>query len=271
MSWLSEFVDGVSNAVDSTFTPIARELSRGDVGRFIGKQVTDTGKVLKTPFIVASDVARGDLKQAGKSLSAGAGSALQAGSYGSTYLAQDNKKLFKDAGKYTLGLTADFADYSSAAGSLSAERNLTSDEIWGSLRFGSKVATVAAGVAYAPQITSFGKAAGAASKDVALYGGAAKALASGDPSKAADIISPGLGDTFNSYLPQFPTLSPDLTSLYNDFFNPSGTQGAPGNQNSYSTGPSGAPEAPKSAGLSPALIIAMIGFAGFFFMKRSRS
>lgn len=271
MSWVSEFIDGASEAVSDVFTPIARELSRGDIGRFVGKQVTDTGKVLKTPFIVASDVARGDIAQAGKSLSAGAGSAINAGSMGGTYLAQDNKQAFKSAGKYTLGLTSDYADYASAAGSLSAERNLTSDEIWGSLRFGSKVGAAAYAVAYAQQISGAAKSAGAAGKDVALYGGAAKALAAGDPSKAAELISPGIGDTFNSYLPQIPPLSQDLTDLYNDFFNPSGTDGAPGNQNSYSTGPSGSPEAPKAAGMSPALIIAVIGFAGFFLMKRSRS
>ena len=222
---------------NSLLNQAGRAVNRSDLGRYVGRSTRDLGNVVIQPIVATSDLLRGDTEQAGRSLGAGIGSAANLGTSGSSYLAQDNKSLYKDKrlSSATLGLSSDYADFSSAANSAVHQRNLTSDEIHGTARLGVKAGLIATGAYYMPQIKS-GYAAttgflSGTGKDLALIGSTAKAAQTGDVAGVINNIAPGLTD----YIPQVPPTSPEFSDIFKDILDPSGSRGAPGNTSSYST------------------------------------
>ena len=265
------FLEDFDNAVGTNFSgngpsnsllnQIGSQIKTSDPGRFIGRAGTDLGNVVKTPFVAASDLLRGDTQQAGRTIGSGLGSMGNTLSLGTNYLVQDNKQTFKRIGAYDpTGIVSDYTDYASAQGSLVQQRNLTSDEIWGSARFGSKALAIGGVASNWNSISSWWN--GGAAKDAAL---ASTALKSGKPGDVLNAVSPGLGDTFNSYLPSQPDWLPDLTSLF-PTMNSGGAQ--PSFNQSGASDPGPAPISAGIGGASAALVLLAIG--GAMLMKGKR-
>lgn len=268
MGW--DLVEAIDNAVGTNFSgngpgnsiinQLGSQIKRSDPGRLIGRIGTDTGNVLTSPFVAASDLLRGDTEQAGRTLGRAAGSTGNLISMGGNYLAQDNKEMFKRIGaKDPTGLVSDYTDFTSAQGSLVQEKNLTSDEIWGSARFGSKALAIGGVYANAGEISSWWN--GGAAKDAAL---ASTALKSGKPGDVLNAVSPGLGDTFNSYMPEQPSWLPDL----NDLFRPiNSSEAAPAFNQSGASDP-GQGYMSAGGGISVGLVI--LAIAGALIWKAKR-
>jgi len=307
MGFLDDVVKGVSHlgndvlhAVDNgigtnlsgrgpggLLTNVGKEFNRSDVGRFVGRAGTDFGNVVKSPFIATSDLLRGDTEQAGRSLGKGIGSAARLGSAGTLYLAEDNKEKFRQAGKYTFGLTSDFAGVAGASRSAIEEQNISKADLNDTLRFGSKALAIGTGVYYAKEIgagaqsayqSTIGgaKAVGSSlpslstAKDVATIGLLAGA---GKGTKAAEVAAKLTG--LDEYLPQVPKLDPQLSDAYKSIVDASKGLGAVGgsksytpNQSNFSSGTTTIPadSQVKEAGLGLGTMALII--AGIYFLKK---
>jgi len=212
MSWLSDFVSNpvqtvaapVQKAVETVTAPVAKvvsDASKGDVGKFVSQVAGDTGRVLASPFEVASDLSRGDIQHAQQSATKGFGSSadlvLGGMNPGGGYILQQNPSLLssKELDKYTLGMSSDYAGTLSGARSAADSGQVSSGDQNSIMRWLAKVGLIGASVSAAPKIKAYfsqtksAEAADAAAKstpwseigkDTLLYGGIAKAVSTGN-------------------------------------------------------------------------------------------
>lgn len=260
---------------DNVLAPIQSVTNSGDIGRAVSSQLGSIVNVVKTPVDVAGALVKGDTQSAGRFISRGVGSLVNTSSFGQAQFVTDNKQYFTNSAvdKATLGFSSDYAGSMSAVESSRRTGDVSSADLNSSARFLSKSALIGGAALAVGKYTALSAADKAAlGSQVSGAGTVAVAAKKGDVAGVVNAVAPGFGDTFNSYLPQLPSASPDLTSLYNDLFNSSGSAGAPGNLSSYT--PSGTNAAPgfiaptnAAAGTSVALL-AVAGLAAFYLLKK---
>lgn len=267
------FDDPIGWVNDNVVAPIQNVTNSGDIGRAVSSQLGSMVNIVKTPVDVAGSLIKGDTQSAGRFISRGVGSAANVLSPGQSQFVTSNSQYFtnKYVDKATLGYSSDYAGTMGAIESSRRTGDVSSSDLNSVGRYLSKTAAIG-GTALA-----YGKYAAMSAADKAALGSqitgagsVAAAAKKGDVAGVANALVPGIGDTFNSYLPQLPSMSPDLTSLYNDLFNSSGNAGAPGNLSSYTGGQ--ASNALQPATNSSIVNLALISVAGiaaiYFFVLR---
>lgn len=212
------------------------------------KYLSQTGdamwKLGKSPFEIASDVARLDIKNATKNFNkaVGSGVTLGMGPTGTLANTDAGQKLLNDKNvdRYSGGMSGDYAG-TVRGGSELQSYGETSQEYWDdAMRFGAKVGVIGAasagyeayksaeavGGSAIPEYLATAKTYAGYGKDVALYGTAATALAKGDVKGAYEAAK----QADNSWLPQLPNMDmpdwmPDFGGLLDDLLNSGGNKG----------------------------------------------
>lgn len=259
---------------DNVVAPIQSVTNSGDIGRAVSSQLGSIVNVIKTPVDVAGALVKGDTQSAGRFISRGVGSLVNTSSFGKAQFVTDNKQYFTNSAvdKATLGFSSDYAGSMSAVESSRRTGDVSSADLNSSARFLSKSALIGGAALAVGKYTALSAADKAAlGSQVSGAGTVAVAAKKGDVAGVVNAVAPGLGDTFNSYLPQLPSASPDLTSLYNDLFNSSGSAGAPGNLSSYSpsaAATSGLTASTNAAAGTSVALLAVAGLAAFYLLKK---
>lgn len=265
------FDDPIGWVNDNVVAPIQSVTNSGDIGRAASSFLGSTVNVIKAPFDVGGSIIKGDNQSAMRYTRQGVGSLANVIlGPGQSQFVTDNKNLFTNPNldKATLGFSSDYAGTMSAVDSSSKSGQVSNADLNSTGRFLSKSALIGgAALAYGEYTALSAADKAALGSQVTGAGAVASAAKKGDIAGVVNTLAPGVGDTFNSFLPQLPSLSPDLTSLYNDFLNSQGSSGAPGNLSSYNPGQSenvSAVPMSAAAGGSVALI-SIAGLAALYF------
>lgn len=265
---VADFVKPVTAPIEAA----SKELSRGDVGKYIGQTGTTLQQTGSSFVRGTGQLFTGNFSGAAASYGQTAGNVGNVLTYGGQNfigrdkLAQDVLRS-KAVDSATLGFSSDYAGFTRGGSTLAEGQGISNEDLNSAARFVAKGAAV--GYAYKGY-----QALSTANKVVATS--AAAAAAKGDAKGVVNAIAPGAGDTFNSYLPQLPSAPswlpiPDLTSVYDSFINPA-KNGAPGSGSGTPFNQSGATsgDAPPLASSPEAksLIVLAAAAAAIFVIKK---
>ena len=131
---------------------LSERYNRSDIGRWTGGLATSGARTITKSVTAASDLLRGDVKQAGRSLGQAAGGYANFITLNSQQLVNDNRQAFKNAGSWTLGITDDLAGVASGLRSQEDQAYVSDADRNSAIRFAGKGVAIGAAVAYAPAI-----------------------------------------------------------------------------------------------------------------------
>lgn len=277
MGWnpIRDITNTASNVVKQAtqiVAPVTNAINRGDPGKFVGGLVTSARDVTLASGIVASDLARGDIKQASRSTLRGVGAGMNVSSFGAAKFTGEDRTVqsflrSKQVSNLTLGLSNDWAGYNHGISTANSSGDFSNADRDSTLRLYSKAAVIAGGAAAYSAYKAPIAAAAESGKSLAIYGGAAKSLAAGDIKGAAgQLTGTPLGDAVGGFLPQLPNLPswvPDLSSIY-DAIIPKSAPSSSVNQSGASV--ASAPLIQSNTGKTLAVASVMAGC--FFLIKK---
>lgn len=265
---VADFVKPVSTPVNN----LSKELSRGDVGKYIGSTGTTFARTGSSLVEGTAQLYTGNFRGAATNFGKTAGNVGNILTYGGqNFVGQDKttQAVLRSSGadKATLGISSDYAGFTRGGSTLSDSGQISNADRDSGLRLVSK--GVAGGLAYKGY-----QSLSTANKLVATSAGGA--ALKGDAKGVVNAVAPGIGDTFNSYLPQLPSAPswlpvPDLSSVYDSFINPA-SNGAPGAGSSTPFNQSGA----SSSDVTPIIntpeaksaMVAIAAIAAIYIIKK---
>lgn len=140
----------VDNALSTNFSGenrggmlarVSEDINRSDPARYVGGLATSAYRFTKAPLEVASDIARGDIKNAGTNIGRGVGALANTATLNASFIVNQNADALRsdEAKKWTLGLSDDLAGTASGMRTLEDQAYVSDADRNSALRLGSKV------------------------------------------------------------------------------------------------------------------------------------